>query len=72
MYISQQTQPDPESSLFPWQQHFVLPASTPDASLSTLGAASLGPAHLTAYAHAMPGPLLDEIGSPKESLNALG
>ena len=40
--------------------------------MTTLGTASLGPTHLTAHAHVVPGPLLKGIDSPKESLHALG
>ena len=70
-----QAMPDPECaivpSLLPRQQPQVPPTQDPMASLQTIGALSLGPAQLTAHAHAI-GSLLDEVDSPKESLKSLG
>ena len=75
IFILPQALPDPESAIvpsqLPWQQSLVPPTQDPMASLQTIGDLSLGPAQLTAHAHAV-GSLLDEIDSPKESLRSLG
>lgn len=65
-----QLQADPEASLFPGQPLRSL-AVTPDASLVTVGAASLGPSQLMVHTHA--GLQLEDIdASPGESLRSLG
>lgn len=69
-FFSQAQQQDPERSLSPGQQPLTSPLSPSESALQSIGALSLGPANLTAQAHAAE-PLPEGI-DPRESLSLLG